>query len=97
MAPTPITAPELPDLVITAFAYSSVTVANTGSAPAGPFRLRAGSAVVEFTGLAPGESQARTLRGLSCDQTYTAVVDDTDQVAESDEANNTADSTFVAC
>ena len=90
-----------PDLVVTAFSYSGVTVRNAGPGPAGPFRLRAGNAttgvVRSFAGLAAGASETRGLTGLACEGNYVAAVDDLAQVDETDETNNTRSSEAVVC
>ena len=89
-----------PDLVISAFSYSSVTVTNLGPGPAGPFRVRAGdpvSAVFEsFPGLAAGASVTRPLT-LSCLGGYVATADDLEQVAETNELNNERNSDPTVC
>ncbi len=90
-----------PDLLVTAFSYSGVTVRNAGPGPAGPFRLRAAdatrSAVQSFAGLAAGASETRGLTGLACEGNYVAAVDDLAQVGETDETNNTRSSEAVVC
>ncbi len=100
--PPPPPPPALrPDLVITEFFYSSVTVRNQGAAISGPFRLRAGNAGVSrflsFPSLAPGQSTTQAITGLSCGSAYTALADDLAQVTESDELNNTAPSGPALC
>ena len=89
-----------PDLVITDFFYSTVTVKNLGPGPAGPFRVRAGDPVTavfeSFPGLAAGASVTRPLP-LSCLGTYIATADDLEQVAETNELNNERDSAPTVC
>jgi hypothetical protein len=80
----------LPDLVVSAFNRNSITITNRGSATAGPSVLTI-TLVGTFTvpSLQPGASI--TLSWSTCRVgTYTAVVDRTNLVAESNEANNTA-------
>jgi RNA polymerase sigma factor (sigma-70 family) len=80
----------LPDLVITGFTETSVTVANVGSAATDPFVVSielVGS--VTFGGLAAG---ARATQTFACRSgALTAVADPTNSVAESNEANNRRD------
>jgi hypothetical protein len=98
-APPPTTTPPgpKPDLTVTAFTFSSVTVRNQGEADSGPFRVNAGGVIEMFDGLAAGASETRSLKGLRCQDTYTAAVDDLNMVDESDETNNTRESGFVIC
>jgi hypothetical protein len=80
----------LPDLLVTAFTRNSITVTNRGTATAGPSVLTI-TLVGTFTvpSLRPGASV--TLSWSTCRVgTYTAIVDRTNLVAESDERNNTA-------
>jgi RNA polymerase sigma factor (sigma-70 family) len=80
----------LPDLAISAFSSFSITIANRGAATA-PASVLTITLVGTFTvpSLAPGAST--TVRWTICRTgTYTAVVDRTNVVAESDEKNNTA-------
>ena len=100
--PPPPPPPTLrPDLVITEFFFSTITVKNQGAAVSGPFRVRAGNATTSvfrsFGSLAPGESATQQLAGLACEGAYTALADDLAQVTESDETNNTAPSGPVIC
>jgi hypothetical protein len=96
IAPPPPPPAAKPDLVVTSFSFSGITIKNVGPGPAGAFRVKIGDATTtlyqSFTGLAPGESATRPL-DLGSDYTYTATVDDLSQVAESNENNNTATST----
>jgi hypothetical protein len=80
----------LPDLLITAFFANSITVTNRGTATA-PANVLTITLVGTFTvpSLAPGASI--TFRWTTCQNgTYTAIVDRTNVVTESDEKNNTA-------
>jgi RNA polymerase sigma factor (sigma-70 family) len=80
----------LPDLVVTSFSRFSITVANQGKGKAGPSVL-----TITYVGtfsvpsLPPGESA--TFSWSTCRVAmYTAVVDRTNAVTESNESNNTA-------
>ncbi len=86
-----------PDLVITEFTFAKLTVDNIGAGDAGAFRVNAGGLTETFAGLAAGASQTRSLRGLKCGDTHTAMVDDLNQVDESNEGNNSRQSAFVIC
>jgi hypothetical protein len=91
--PTPTSPPNnSPDLVITAFDTTSITVNNQGSGPARPFSISATSyPPMTSAGLAPGASQTFG-SGHGCTfGPHHAVVDPMDQVNESNENNNTAD------
>jgi RNA polymerase sigma factor (sigma-70 family) len=80
----------LPDLVVTAFGPSTIVVSNRGTAAAGPSTLTI-TFVGSFTvpGLAPGASA--TFAWSTCrNAVYSAVVDRTNAVRETDETNNTA-------
>ena len=82
--------PLLPDLYVSAFKSYSITVANRGNAPA-PRSVLTVTYVGTFTvpGLPPGGSM--TFTWSTCrTATYTAIVDRTKVVTESDESNNTA-------
>jgi RNA polymerase sigma factor (sigma-70 family) len=84
-----VTAP-LPDLVVSSFSRFSITVTNKGKAKAGSSVLTITN-VGTFTvpSLPPGGSA--TFSWSTCRvATYSAVVDRTNAVAESDESNNTA-------
>ena len=95
--------PPPPDLVVTAFTLGSVTVANLGPGPAGPFRVRAGNALTQRSsnpspGSAPGQSETRALSPpLTCTATHIAIVDDLEQVAETNEVNNVRDVEPAIC
>jgi hypothetical protein len=81
-----------PDLIVTELTINWVTVKNQGLGAAGPFRVTTSSTTFatheSFTGLAPGASETRN-RSLNCNAAWTAVVDDLEQVDETDETNNT--------
>ena len=80
----------LPDLAISAFSSFSITVTNRGTATAAANVLTI-TLVGTFTvpALAPGAST--TIRWTICRTgTYSAIVDRTNVVVESDEKNNTA-------
>ncbi len=85
-----IVAPPLPDLVVSVLGSKGVTVKNVGNAPSGPTSVVvSGSGTLTFTlsGLAPGQSVSFT---WACKAgTLTAAVDPGNQVAESNESNNT--------
>jgi hypothetical protein len=84
-----------PDLVITDFTPTSVTVKNQGLGPAGPFRVRLEATnttrTEAFTGLAAGGSETRTIEPplSACETPWTGMADDLGQVDETDETNNT--------
>jgi hypothetical protein len=80
----------LPDLHVAALARNAIVVANRGTATAGPSTLTI-TLVGTFTvpSLAPGASA--TFSWSTCRVgVYSAIVDRTNAVRESDEANNTA-------
>jgi RNA polymerase sigma factor (sigma-70 family) len=80
----------LPDLVISSFTKFSITITNRGTATAGPSILTI-TLVGTFTvpSLAPGASA--TFSWSTCRVgTYSAMVDRTNVVKESNESNNTA-------
>jgi hypothetical protein len=81
--------PGKPDLVLTEFDVDKFTVANQGSAAAGPFRVRlTGVGDFAFTGLAAGESESRNY-AVGCEQQPSeAIADFYGEVDESDEGNN---------
>jgi hypothetical protein len=90
-----------PDLVITGFQLGQVTVRNQGLGAAGPFRVTMDDTISarheSFAGLAPGAAETRTIDPpLQC-QGWTAFVDDMNQVAETDETNNTRHLDEVIC
>ena len=92
-----------PDLVVTRMAIASrttgcpqgplgllVTVANVGAASAGSFSVMANSNPAQtVSGLAPGASVTLWFSGYTYGSANTATADVTNQVAESNEANNT--------
>ncbi len=77
----------LPDLTIKSFDSNHITIANQGEGHAGPFRLKLAHGTVQLPGLAAGSTVTRP-HTLDCGSTYYATVDDLEQVAESDETNN---------
>ena len=80
----------LPDLYVSSFAKNTITVTNGGTAPAGAAILTI-TLVGTFTvpKLQPGASM--TFSWSTCRSgTYSAIVDRTNAVAESDETNNQA-------
>ena len=87
---TIVTAP-LPDLAVSTFGPFSITVVNRGTAAATARSVLTITLVGTFTvpALAPGASA--TFNWSTCRRgTYSAIVDRTNVVAESDESNNTA-------
>jgi len=80
----------------------SITVRNQGASDAGGFRVNlAGTAAhagASFSGLAAGASATAelSLQLSQNSETFTATVDDLGQVAETNEANNTEQTTVVA-
>ena len=85
-SPSP-TAEAAPDLVVTELTATSVTVTNTGDAPAGRFVVSVDdTAFTDEDGLDPGASARFDFK---CRQgPFTAAADSTDRVEESDETNN---------
>jgi hypothetical protein len=78
-----------PDLVVSSVTGTRFTVTNRGTAAAGPFVVTVqGVGTLTFSGLAAGASVSRTMTCASIQRTIT--VDAQNQVAESNEANNTA-------
>jgi hypothetical protein len=91
-----------PDLIITDFYLDHVTVKNQGLGAAGPFRVTTAATVSarheSFAGLAPGASETRKIDPpLDCYQSWNALVDDLNQVDETDETNNTRPATPSIC
>ncbi len=86
----------LPDLAITAFTANSITITNRGTATSAANVLTI-TLVSTFTvpSLRPGASVTLTW-SICRNGTYSAIVDRTNVVAESDEKNNTA-SRFNQC
>jgi hypothetical protein len=79
----------LPDLVVSKLTETSVTVANVGTAPAGPFVVSVTLiGTFSFAGLAPGQSATRVWSACRVG-TLSAVADRGASVGESDETNNT--------
>jgi RNA polymerase sigma factor (sigma-70 family) len=86
-----IVPPPLPDLAVASFGQSSITVVNRGTAAATARSTLTITLVGTFTvpALAPGGSS--TFSWSTCRAgVYTAILDRTEAVAESDETNNTA-------
>jgi hypothetical protein len=52
---------------------------------------------MHFQGLPAGASETRVFPGLNCNGNYFAFVDDLEQVAETDETNNTMKSEAAIC
>jgi hypothetical protein len=96
-SPPPAELGPLPDLTITEFNINHITVVNQGEGDAGPFRLTAANAPFQFEGLPAGASETRTFPGLNCNGNYFALVDDLEQVTESDETNNNKRSEEAIC
>jgi PLAT/LH2 domain-containing protein len=76
-----------PDLVVSAFLLNRITIQNRGDGDAGPFRLKVAAGAFQYPGLPAGASFTRPL-SLSCSGTFFAMVDDLEQVEETDETNN---------
>jgi PLAT/LH2 domain/CARDB len=92
-APPPPPGPK-PDLIIAEFQLDHVTIRNQGLGTAGPFRVTMDDTISarheSFTGLAAGATVTRTIDPpLGC-HGWTSFVDDLNQVAETDETNNTS-------
>ena len=86
-----IVPPALPDLAIASFAPFSITVVNRGAAPATARAVLTITFVGTFTVPALAAGASATFNWSTCRRgTYTAIVDRTGLVAESDESNNTA-------
>jgi hypothetical protein len=78
-----------PDLVVSSVTGTSFTITNRGNAAAGVFVVTVqGVGTFTIRGLAAGSSATRTVTCASIQRTVT--VDAQNQVAESNEANNTA-------
>jgi RNA polymerase sigma factor (sigma-70 family) len=78
-----------PDLVVSAVSGTSITIANRGNAAAGPFFVTVqGGTTFAIRALAAGATVTRTLTCASIPRLVT--VDAQNQVAESNESNNTA-------
>jgi hypothetical protein len=78
-----------PDLVMSSVTGTRFTITNRGTAAAGAFAVTVqGVGTFTFSGLAAGASVTRTLSCASIQRQVT--IDPQNQVAESNEANNTA-------
>ena len=78
-----------PDLVITALDSLDVTIKNQGAGAAGAFNVTVNAGTARVSGLAAG--QETTLRhGSGACTNYNATADSANEVAESNETNNTA-------
>ena len=97
--PPPVSGPA-PDLTISSLTGDQFTVTNQGNVAAGPFtvtvRTASGDTNFEFTGLAVGQSATRSYF-KPCEEQRLALADPLNQVAESNEANNTATYAFDFC
>jgi hypothetical protein len=91
--PPPPPPPGAPDLVISNMTADQFTVTNQGGAAAGPFWVSvatvSGRHDFDFAGLGVGESQTRSYI-RPCGEPREARADSLNQVAESNETNNTA-------
>jgi hypothetical protein len=82
-----ITAPLLPDLLISSLRNNGVTIRNAGTAAAGPtIVVVSGVGTYSIAGIAPG--QVVSFSWACKAATLTATVDPSNLVAESNEANN---------
>jgi hypothetical protein len=82
--------PPLPDLVVASLAKYSITIRNQGTAPAGPSTLTI-TLIGTFSVPAVQPGASVTFSWSICRVgTYSAIVDRTGVVAESDETNNRA-------
>jgi hypothetical protein len=100
--PGPTAPPGAPDLVVTSLTADGVTVANQGDGAAGAFTLtirRDGVTQNTFRidGLAAGASTARSYTASSCASVYTAFADIDNEVAETNESNNTGTFSYAFC
>lgn len=113
MTPTPIPTDALPDLRMERLVWYradwnrpaclgplrqlAITVHNAGRSPSGPFEVRAGQHVWFYDSLAPDEARQDQAGPVNW-MTWPIILDDLDQVPESDEANNlvTPDRTLTA-
>ena len=92
--PGPTAPPGAPDLVVTEMTADSLTVTNQGDGDAAGFDLvvrRDGVTQNTFRidGLAAGASTSRPYVAGSCESVYTGFADIGNEVAETDESNNT--------
>jgi PLAT/LH2 domain/CARDB len=91
--PTNPPTPGAPDLVITSFTGNEFTIKNNGPSAVGPFRVRLSSSPTgdtnyDFPGLAVGASRTEAY-SRPCEESRDLYVDSLNQIAESDETNNT--------
>lgn len=95
-SPTATGSEGLPDLEITDTTNASLTVANSGTGPAGAFVVRVnGAEDITFEALDADASEARD---VPCELlARTAIVDPDDQVEESDETNNSQEIPAGVC
>ena len=97
--PPPVSGPA-PDLLLSSFNGTEVTVTNQGDVAAGPFRLTVRSASgdtnFEFAGLAVGQSATRAY-SRPCEEIRQALADPLNQVGESNEMNNFAEFAYDFC
>jgi hypothetical protein len=97
----PVSTPVRPvDLVVSQFTASSVTVTNQGTGPAGAFSTtivdsQNQTLTLNFAGLAPGASATQSYDCAKLLRSRTATADSANQVAESNETNNTAADVFA--
>lgn len=85
--------PRLPDLVVADIFHSGVTVANVGDGPAGPFVVVINGVTFDSGGLASGDAEQFALD--LCEGRVAVVVDPTNAVVETDDANNDASTTII--
>jgi subtilase family serine protease len=78
--------------VITALGFNTVTVKNQGNAAAGAFNISLpGNGVVRINSLAAGASATATYNTATCSlPVFQAKADSSNEVAESNESNNTS-------
>jgi hypothetical protein len=90
--PTPPPPSGQPDLLITALGFNTVTVKNQGNAAAGAFNISLpGNGVVRINSLAAGASATATYNTATCSlPVFQAKADSSNEVAESNESNNTS-------
>jgi subtilase family serine protease len=86
-----------PDLIISNLTATQVTVRNQGTAAAGPFVVTVtGAGAFQVSGLAAGQSLVINLGGCF-DGTRTGTADAQNQVAESNENNNSLTRDLGSC
>ncbi len=98
--PTPNPSPVKPDLVITAMDSREVTVTNQGDALSGAFSVTVnGYTPVRFgAGLPVGASETKRFNfSGDCGGVYRATADALNEVAETNEANNTRATENIVC